>query len=281
MVDFTARRAAFRKLHEQGCFVIPNPWDRGSAKILAGLGFRALASSSAGFAFTRGLPDKVTSLRRDAVLDHLRDLVDATELPVNADYQAGFADDAAGVFENVRLCVETGVAGLSIEDASGDPGAPLFELSHAVDRIRAARAAIDETRADVLLTGRAECHLVGHPQPLEESIKRLRAYADAGADVLFAPGLRDESAMRAVIECVAPKPVNVLVAGHVGLRVADLAALGARRVSVGSALARVAWTSFMKAARSLADAGDFSGMGGIMSTHAMSALFPESEPNSQ
>jgi len=256
--------------------VIPNPWDHGSAVHLAQLGFGALATTSAGLAFSHGLPDTMNALSRDRVLDHIREIVEATDLPVNADFQSGYSDDAEGVARNVQRCVATGVAGLSIEDSSGDAEQPLYELDHAVDRIRAARAAIDELGADVVLTARAECHLVAHPQPLEESIRRLRAYADAGADVLFAPGLRDRSAIRAVIEAVAPKPVNVLVAANVGLRVSDLAELGARRVSVGSALARVAWTAFMRAARSIAEDGDFTAFEGIAGTGELSDMFATS-----
>jgi 2-methylisocitrate lyase-like PEP mutase family enzyme len=273
MTAVTTKAAVFRALHEKGCFVIPNPWDRGSARLLAQLGFPALATSSAAFAFSRGLPDTLTALSCDAVLEHVRDIVEGTDLPVSADFQAGFADDAEGVRRNVRRCIETGVAGLSIEDASGDPAKPLFELEHAIDRMRAARAAIDESGTGVVLTGRAECHLVGHPQPLQESIRRLVAYAEAGADVLFAPGLRDRDAMRAVIDAVAPKPVNILISGAFGLRVSDVAELGARRVSVGSALARVAWTSFLDAARDIAENGDFAGFEGIASTQSLSERF--------
>jgi len=266
------RRAAFRKLHEAGCFVIPNPWDRGSAVYLAQLGFPALATSSAGFAFSRGLPDAPWALEREAVLAHVADIVAATPLPVNADFQSGYAPDPDGMAESVRLCVETGVAGLSIEDATGEPARPLYELRQAVERIQAARAAIDASGTGVLLTARAECFLTGHASPLEEAVRRLRAYADAGADVLYAPGVRAPDAIRAVVEAVAPKPVNVLV-GAPGLRVAELAALGVRRVSVGSALARVAWTAFMAAARALAEAGTFEQFDGLVTTGALSKLF--------
>jgi 2-methylisocitrate lyase-like PEP mutase family enzyme len=278
MADLTARRAAFRALHEQGCFVIPNPWDRGSAVFLERLGFRALATTSAGFAFSRARPDTVDALPRDAVLAHVADIVAATDLPVSADFQCGYSDDAAGVAESVKLCVEAGVAGLSIEDATGDPERPLFDLPSAIERIKAARRAIDASQSGVLLTGRAECFLTGHPSPLDESIRRLRAYADAGADVLYAPGLRDREAIRAVVEAVAPKPVNVLVGAPMGLSVSDLAALGVRRVSVGGALARVAWTAFAAAAREIAEAGEFSGFEGILSTAEVSRWFSPSRP---
>ena len=273
MIDFASRRAAFRRLHEQGCFVMPNFWDRGSAVALASLGFPAIASSSAGFAFTRALPDDAKVLPVDAVLDHLRDVCAATELPVNADFQAGYGDDAAGVARSVKRCVETGVAGLSIEDATGDAKTPLFELVVAVARLRAARAAIDETKSGVMLTARAECFLVGHADPLAESIRRLRAYADAGADVLYAPGVKDLAGMRAMVEAVAPKPVNVLVGWNLGLRVSDVAAVGARRVSVGAALARVGWHAFLGAARALASEGDFKAFEGIVSSRELDGVF--------
>jgi 2-methylisocitrate lyase-like PEP mutase family enzyme len=260
--------STFRQLHESGCFVMPNPWDRGSAKLLAQLGFPALASSSAGFAFSLGLPDVVTALPRDRVLEHLRDLVAAVPLPINADFQNGYADDPDGVAANVKLCAATGVAGLSIEDATGDPRKPLYDPVLAKERVAAARAA-----TDLVLTARSECHLTGHPDALAESIRRLTSFADAGADVLFAPGLRGRDAIRAVVEAVAPKPVNVLVGAHTGLTVADLAALGVRRVSVGSALARVAWTAFLRAARAIAEAGDFSQLQQLASTGELSDLF--------
>jgi 2-methylisocitrate lyase-like PEP mutase family enzyme len=266
------RRAAFRKLHQSGCFVIPNPWDRGSAVYLAQLGFPALATSSAGFAFSRALPDAPWALDRAAVLAHVADVVAATPLPVNADFQSGYAPDPDGVAESVRLCVETGVAGLSIEDATGEPARPLYDLRQAVERIQAARSAIDASQSGVLLTARAECFLTGHATPLEESLRRLRAYAEAGADVLYAPGVRAPDAIRTMVEAVAPKPVNVLVSGP-GLRVEDLAALGVRRVSVGSALARVAWTALMAAAREIAEAGTFERFDGLVTTGALSKLF--------
>jgi len=257
----------FRRLHESGCFVIPNPWDRGSAVWLWRLGFQALASTSAGYAFSRGLPDTVTALSKHEVLAHVADLVAATPLPVSADFQDGYAPTPEGVFVNVRECAATGVAGLSIEDATGDSARPLYELSEAVERLQAAR----EAAGDLVLTARAECFLTGHPDPLEESLRRLRAYADAGADVLYTPGVRRPEDIRRVVEAVAPKPVNVLVPADWGLSVRQLAEAGVRRISVGSALARVAWTAFDAAARELLDKGEFAGFGGLLTTGEISA----------
>ncbi|MEO6420160.1 MAG: isocitrate lyase/phosphoenolpyruvate mutase family protein, partial [Polyangiaceae bacterium] len=260
-------------------FVIPNPWDVGSARILEQLKFKALATSSSGFAFTEGLPDPVLGPgdewvgRRDRTLAHLRAIVDGTELPVNADFQSGFARDLEGLSDSVRRCVETGVAGLSIEDASGVPGQPLFSLEESVERIKVARAAIDKTKSDVLLTARAECFLVDHPEPLRESILRLEAYAEAGADVLFAPGARTREEITAIVRAVAPRPVNLLVSTNTGLTVADVAALGVRRISVGSALARVAWGAFVKAARELAGQGSFNGLTGGIPFTEINGLF--------
>jgi 2-methylisocitrate lyase-like PEP mutase family enzyme len=272
LADLATRRAAFRRLHENGCFVIPNPWDIGTARYLRSLGFKALATTSAGFAFSRGLPDS-GAVTRERMLGHIAEIVAADDLPVNADFQAGYSDTPEGVAESVRLCVEAGVAGLSIEDATGDAARPLYELSLAVERIQAARAAIDASGTGVLLTGRAECHLVGHPEPLEESIRRLRAYAEAGADVLYAPGPLDRGAIRAMVEAVAPKPVNVLVSSDVSLRVADLADLGVRRVSVGSALARAAWTGFVRAAERIAREGSFAGFEGLLPFAELDGFF--------
>lgn len=248
--------ASFWHLHESGCFVLPNPWDRGSAKILASLGFEALATTSAGLAFARGRPDSPAALDRDVVLDNIREIVDATELPVNADFQAGYGETPEAVAHSVSRCVDTGVAGLSIEDASGDDARPLFECAAAVDRVRAAREAIDASGRRVLLTARAECFLVGHPDPLAESLERLRAYAEAGADCLYAPGLRTAQEITAIVEAVAPKPVNVIAPAT--MSVAELAELGVRRISIGSALARVAWRAFVDAARHIQTTGTFS-----------------------
>lgn len=273
MSDHTASRAAFRRLHENGCFVMPNPWDAGSARYLAHLGFVALATTSSGFAFSRGLPDTETAVPRDMALAHFAEIVAATPLPVNADFQGGYASDPDGVAASVRLCVETGVAGISIEDATGDPARPLHELPLAVERIAAARAAIDRTGAGVLLTARAECFLVGHPSPLEESILRLRAYAEAGADVLYAPGPRSRDEIRTLVEAVAPKPLNLLVSTAIDLGLDDLAALGVRRISVGSGLARTAWTAFARAAKAMAAAGSFEGFADLISVRELDTLF--------
>ena len=246
---------AFRDLHASGCFVIPNPWNAGTAKYLRRLGFRALATTSAGFAFARGLPDGAAGLNE--MLAHISEIVNATDLPVNADFGAGFAGEPEGVAQNVKACVKTGVAGLSIEDATGSDLNPLYEFSLAVDRIKAARGAIDETGSGVLLTARAECYLTGHSQPFVESIRRLQAYAEAGADVLYAPGVAKREEMRQMVEAAAPKPVNILVSADLGLRVYDLAEMGVRRISVGSALARAAWSGFIRAAKEIAEQGSF------------------------
>jgi 2-methylisocitrate lyase-like PEP mutase family enzyme len=268
--DPAARRAAFRRLHEGGCFVMPNPWDPGSARWLQHLGFPALASTSAGLAFSRGLPDN--GVGREAVLRHVAELVAAADVPVNADFEAGFGADPAGVAESVRLCVQTGVAGLSIEDATGNRAAPLFELPVAVERLRAARAAVDAAGGGLVLTGRAECHLTGHPDPLRESLRRLTAYADAGADCLYAPGLRTPEAVAEVVRAVAPRPVNVLV-GAPGFTVRMLEDLGVRRISVGAALARVAWGAFLRAAEELAARGTFDGLAGARPFADLDAFF--------
>jgi 2-methylisocitrate lyase-like PEP mutase family enzyme len=262
-MDFSARRAAFRKLHESGCFVIPNPWDVGTAQYLRGLGFKALATTSAGFAFSRGLPDADWAVPRDVALGHIAEIVAAVELPVNADFEGGYAHEPEGVAANVRLCVETGVAGLSIEDATGNSEKPLYELALAVERIKAAREAIDASGADVLLTARAECFLVGHNDPLREAVKRLQAYFEAGADVLYAPGPQGREEIETIVAAVRPKPVNVLMSANTGLRVADVAAMGVRRISVGSSLARAAWTGFIHAAKLIAQEGTFAGFDGL------------------
>jgi 2-methylisocitrate lyase-like PEP mutase family enzyme len=268
--DFSRRRAAFRKLHESGCFMLPNPWDAGSASALATLGFKALATTSSGAAWSQARPDH--GLDVEAVLEHCRRIVAATDLPVNADFESGYARDIDALKNNVRRCVETGVAGLSIEDSSGDDSQPLFELDEAIARLRAARAAIDATGEDVVLVGRAECYLVGHADALNESIKRLRAYAQAGADCLYAPGVRDPEHIRAIVAAVAPKPVNVLVGYPAPLSLNDFVQIGVRRISVGGALAGAAWGSFLRAARSLAQ-GRFDGFADNASHAELGALF--------
>ncbi len=239
--------------------MIPNPWDIGSARYLHQLGFPALATTSAGFAFLRGLPD--AEVPRDMMLGHIAEMVATVDLPVNADFESGYANEPEGVAENVRLCVATGVAGLSIEDATGDHQRPLYELPLAVDRIKAARSAIDASQSGVLLTGRAECYLVGHAEPLKESIRRLQAYADA--DVLYAPGLRTREDIQAIVNAVSPKPVNVLMGSNIGVNVAELAEIGVRRISVGSSLARAAWTGLIRAAKLIATEGSFAGFDGL------------------
>lgn len=265
-----ARRATFRQLHAAGCFAIPNPWDAASARWLAGLGFQALASTSSGHAWSQGHADGGMPL--PAVLDYLRSLVAATDLPVNADFEHGFADDAAGVARNVALAVDTGVAGLSIEDSTGRPDAPLLPLDEAVQRVRAARAAIDASGQDVLLIGRAENFFVGRPD-LDDAIGRLRAYAEAGADCLYAPGIHTPEQIAAVVAAVAPKPVNVLVGSASTLTMADLAALGVRRVSVGGGLARAAWGGFDRAARLLANEGRFDGFADALPGQRLNQFF--------
>jgi 2-methylisocitrate lyase-like PEP mutase family enzyme len=273
--EVKTRCTVFRELHASGCFVIPNPWDIGTAKYLRHLGFQALATTSAGFAFGRGLPDGAVSLRD--MLVHISEIVAATDLPVNADFGPGFADESDQVAHNVRDCLKTGVAGLSIEDATGDKSMPLYEFALAVDRIAATRAAIDESGSGVLLTARAECYLTGHPDPFAESIRRLQAYAAAGADVLYAPGVTKREEMQAIVSAVAPRPVNMLISSDLGLRVQDLAEMGVRRISVGSALARTAWSGFIRAAREIAQQGTFGGFASLTPFPELDAFFQEAE----
>ena len=264
------KRREFHRLHESGCFVIPNPWDPGSARYLQGLGFKALATTSAGFAWSKARPDN--GVTRDMVIAHLEEMVAATDVPINADFESGFADDAAGVAQSVRRAVDTGVAGLSIEDSTGDAARPLYSVDEAVDRMRAARRAIDATGGDTLLVGRAECFLAGRPD-LDEAIARLKAYSSAGADCLYAPGLRTREQFAAVVEALAPKPVNALIGWPADLTVADLAALGVRRISVGGALARTAWGGFTRASKLLAEEGSFAGFKDAAPGGDLNALF--------
>ena len=264
------KRRTFRRLHESGCFVIPNPWDVGSALYLQSLGFKALATTSSGCAWSQGRPDG--GISRQMALAHIAGLVAATDLPVNADFENGFAADAAGVAESVALAVQTGVAGLSIEDSSGDAANPLYDLRTAVDRMRAARDAIDRAGGEVLLIGRAECFLVGRPD-LGETIDRLVAYAQAGADCLYAPGLHSSEQIAAVVAAVAPKPVNLLVGTAGELTMRDIAALGVRRVRVGGALARSAWGAFMRAARLIAEEGRFDGFAGAAAGRELDSFY--------
>src|SRR5215471_3362183 len=246
----------FRELHEAGCFVLPNPWDIGTAIYLERLGFKAVATTSAGFAFSRGKPDG--GVPRDQMLAHIREIVKATSLPVNADFHAGYADEPEDVAANVRLCVETGVAGLSIEDSTGRSDRPLYEKKLAIERIRAARSAIDTSKSGVVLTGRCEAWLVGDPDPLPTALDRLTAYAEAGADCLYAPGVSDPNDIAQIVNAVAPKPINVLISGfNHRLTLSELAGLGVRRISVGSGLALAAWGAFLRAARAIQTNGTF------------------------
>lgn len=263
----------FRALHaEPGTFVMPNPWDVGSAIYLQSLGFPALATTSAGAAFALGKPDGGVPVQ--AMLAHIWSLAEATKLPLNADFLAGFSADPATMAENVKLCVEAGVAGLSIEDATGNPGEPLFEFAQAVERVRAARAAIDATGVPVVFTARAEGVLLGLEDGFAEAVKRLEAFAAAGADCLYAPGLRTAAEITTVVKAVAPKPVNVLV-GAPGFTVRQLEDLGVRRISVGGALARAAWGGFMRAAREIAENGTFGGFAAGASFRELTELFQE------
>jgi 2-methylisocitrate lyase-like PEP mutase family enzyme len=252
----TDRRRAFRLLHESGCFVIPNPWDLGSAKLLAQLGFKALASTSSGLAWSLGRADNNVPLA--GVLAHLKAIANGVDVPVNADFEGGFAVEPPAVAANVSAAAATGVSGLSIEDSTSDPAAPLFDFVLAVDRIRAARAAIDASGHEVLLTARSEGFIAGRPD-LTETIRRLTAFAEAGADCLYAPGLRAIDDVAAVVRAVAPKPVNVLAIGGV-FTVPQLADAGVRRISVGGALARAAWAGFFEAATEMAERGTFTAL---------------------
>lgn len=277
MNDTTTQLSAiktFRELHSSGCFILPNPWDVGTAVVLQHLGFAALATTSAGFAFTRGLPDDVSAIPRDVMLEHIRDIVTATPLPVNADFQNGYADEPESVAANVALCVATGVAGLSIEDATGNSEAPLYDQNLAVERIKAARAAIDATGIPVILTARCEAWLVGHPSPFQVAVERLVAFAEAGADCLYAPGVKEPEEIAEIVKAVSPKPVNVLMsAPSQELSVAVLADLGVRRISLGSALARAASGALIRAARGMTTAGSFDGLAGAASFAELNTIF--------
>lgn len=261
----------FRRLHQSGCFVIPNPWDAGSARLLARLGFPALATTSSGFAWSIARPDNHVSLGES--LAHLRAVASSVDIPVNADFEGGFAVEPPGIETNVHLAIATGIAGLSIEDSTGRADYPLFDFTLSIERIRAARRAIDESGTGVLLTARSEGFIVGRPD-LDESIRRLVAYAEEGADCLYAPGIRSASDILAVVNAVAPKPVNVLVGGDF-TTVQQLAALGVRRISVGGALARAAWTGFIQAATEIAELGTFSGLARAIPFSEINDLFAE------
>ena len=264
----------FRELHKSGCFVLPNPWDAGSAVYLHHLGFKALATTSSGFAFSHGLPDDIRAVPRDLVLQHCREIVAATPLPVNADFQNGHADEPERVAENIALCVATGVAGVSIEDSIPGEQKGLYDFALAVERVKAARRAIDQSGVPVVLTARCEAYLVGDADPLATSLKRLVAFADAGADCLYAPGVADLSQIDQIVKAVAPKPVNVLVhRADPNLTLAKLTDLGVRRISVGSALARAAWGGFIRAAQEIATQGTFSAFGDAASGAELNNLF--------
>ena len=264
----------FRAMHESGCFVLPNPWDIGTAIYLERLGFKAIATTSAGFAFSRGKSDG--AVPRDQMLAHIREIVEATALPVNADFLAGYADEPNGVAANVQLCIDTGVAGLSIEDNAGRADAPLYEKKLAIERIRAARAAIDDSRIDVVLTGRCEAWLVHDSNPLATVLDRLAAYAEAGADCLYSPGVSDPDEIAQIVRTVSPKPVNVLVSGfNHQLSFSQLADLGVRRISVGSGLALAAWGAFLRAAQDIQTNGTFNLLANNASSADLNQLFSE------
>lgn len=268
--------AQFRSLHESGCFLLPNPWDAGGAIYLEHLGFKALASTSAGFAFSKGLPDGPDAVSRDLMLEHFRELAAATSLPVNADFQNAYADQPEGVAKNVKLCIQTRVAGLSVEDNSGRTDQPLYEFTLAVERVKAARAAIDETASEVVLTARCEAWLVGDSDPLGTSLDRLTAFADAGADCLYAPGVAKLDEIAQIVKEVAPKPVNVLISSNnCDLTVAQLADLGVRRISIGGALARAAWGGFGRSAREILEQGTFKSFADAMPFSELEDLFRE------
>ena len=259
-------------MHKSGSFVLPNPWDIGTAIYLERLGFKALATTSAGFAFSRGKPDG--GVPRDEMLGHIREIAEATSLPVNADFLNGFADKPENVAANVTLCIETGVAGLSIEDNSQNPAAPLYEKKLAIERIRAARSAIDDSQTGVVLTGRCEAWLVGNPTPLPTALERLAAYAEAGADCLYAPGVSDLDEIAQIVKAVAPKPVNVLVSGfNHQLSLSKLTDLGVRRISVGSGLALAAWGAFLGAVKDINKNGTFNLLADNASSADLNELF--------
>ena len=263
------KRRTFRTLHQSGCFVIPNPWNVGTARYLQGLGFKALATTSSGFAHSEGLPDGGPA--RDMVLAHLREIVAATDIPVNADFEGGYADDPDGVAESVRLAVATGVAGLSIEDSTGDAANPLYDFDLAVARVRAARAAIDKAGGDVVFTARSEGFVRGRPD-LAETIRRLKAVVEAGADCLYPPGIKTREQVTAVVQAVAPLPVNLLMSTNV-FTVREIADMGVRRISVGGTLARVAMDAFLRSAREIAQQGKFDAFAGVVGNAELNAFF--------
>ncbi|WP_312381242.1 isocitrate lyase/PEP mutase family protein [Stutzerimonas balearica] len=269
------KRAAFREMHHAGCFLLPNPWDAGGARLLERLGYRALATTSAGYAWSQGQADG--QLSRDDTLAHMRYMAAMSDLPINADFESGFGATPEAVFDSVSLALATGVAGLSIEDSSGDPAQPVRDKAQAVERLQAARAAIDAGGRDTLLVGRAENYFVGRPD-LDDTVERLLAYSQAGADCLYAPGLRTREEIQTVVQAVAPKPVNVLIGWNSELTVEALAELGVRRISVGGALARAAWGGFIDAARRMIEQGRFDGFGGTPSGAELNELLRHTEP---
>lgn len=264
------RRTAFRKLHENGCFVLPNPWDAGGAMALAKLGFKALATTSSGYAWSCGAPDG--ALSREQVLEHIRTLVQATHLPVNADFESGFGRDPDEVHESVRMAVDAGASGISIEDSTGDPRHPLRSIEESVARLKAAREAIDSTGGGVMLIGRAENFFVGRPD-LEDAAARIRAYAEAGADCLYAPGIKTPEQIRAIVTASGGKPVNLLIGSPTDMTVQDAADLGVRRISVGGGLARSAWAGFLDASRAIIERGDFSSLTSSPSGAELNRMF--------
>ena len=266
------KRRTFRALHQSGCFVIPNPWNVGSARYLQGLGFKALATTSSGYAHSIGCSDG--DVTRDMVLAHCREIAAAADVPVNADFENGYADDLDALAENYRLCVETGVAGVSIEDFTGNDADPLYDFDTAVKRVRAARAAIDKAGGGVVFTARTEGFIKNRPD-LDETIRRLKAFADAGADCLYSPGIKTREQIEATVKAVAPKPINFLNSASFGFTVKDLADMGVRRISVGGTLARVAMNAFIKSAREIAEAGTFDSFAGIMSNAELNKFFGE------
>jgi 2-methylisocitrate lyase-like PEP mutase family enzyme len=269
--------STFRAMHDSGCFVLPNPWDIGTAIYLEHLGFKALATTSAGFAFSQGKPDG--GVPRDEMLAHIREIVEATSLPVNADFEAGYADGPEHVAGNVRLCLKTGVAGLSIEDNSRRTVAPLYEEKLAIERIRAARTAIDTSNTGVVLTARCEAWLVGDPNPLHTALDRLTTYAQAGADCLYAPGVSNLEEIAQIVKTIAPKPVNVLVSGfNHQLIVSELADLGVRRISVGSGLALAAWGAFLRTAQDIKTNGTFQFLADNAPSADINKLFRQTSP---
>ena len=274
-MGISEKRRAFRALHQSGCFVIPNPWNVGSTRYLQGLGFKALATTSAGFAHAQGYSDG--DVTRDMMLAHFQEIAQAADVPVNADFEGGYADDPDEVAENVKLCVATGVAGISIEDYTEDDANPLYDFDLAVKRVRAARDAIDKTGGEVVFTARTEGFIRNRPD-LDETIRRLKAFADAGADCLYSPGIKTREHIAATVKAVAPKPINFLNSGAFGFTVDDLAALGVRRISVGGTLSRVAMHAFIQSARQIAQDGKFDSFAGVVPNAELNKFFHDDLP---